>query len=151
MAILIASGVNLDLLGRRDPKIYGSQTLVDMETLVCGQWARLKQQYALSASEDLVFFQTNDEAEFLGKLDSSWTGMVLNPGAWTHTSLALGDRLEALAKPFVEVHVSNLSGREAFRQHSYCAPHARGVIQGFGIHSYLVGLEALLQSLQSKP
>lgn len=141
--ILIANGVNLDLLGRREPTIYGKQDLEALEILL--------RQYEKDQSGrvSLSFFQSNEEAAFLAKLSEGWDGIVLNPGAWTHTSLALADRLAGLAVPFVEVHISNLSSREPFRQHSYCAPYACGIVSGFGFIGYRVALEGLLCKLEA--
>ena len=142
MAILIASGVNLDLLGQREPAIYGHKTLKDMQVLLTKNWAGLAKQYGF-LREKIVFYQTNSESELLAKISEPWQGIVLNPGAWTHTSLALADRLAGLGVHFVEVHLSNLSAREEIRKHSYCAPHALGVVSGFGIEAYLLGLQGL--------
>lgn len=136
--ILVASGVNLDLLGRREPGIYGSATLHDLESIASREFA---------ARAELVFAQTNVESEYLALLDGAWDGAVINPGAWTHTSLALADRLAGLQLPFVEVHLSNTAARESFRHHSYTARLAVGIVQGFGINSYLLGIEGLLRYL----
>ena len=149
MQILIASGVNLDLLGRREPDVYGRETLDDMQTLLSAEWPGLAKKFGF-AKDKLVFFQTNDEARLLEKISEQWRGVVLNAGAWTHTSLALADRLAGLQTKFVEVHISQLSQREDLRQQSYTAKHALGVIYGFGISSYLLGLEGLLIKLQHK-
>ncbi len=150
MNILIASGVNLDLLGRREPEIYGHDTLDDMQDLLKSEWPDLKKSFGDTRTL-LEFFQTNSEAELLTKLsEKKWAGVVLNAGAWTHTSLALADRLVGLSLCYVEVHVSNTHIREPFRHKSYLAPHAIGVIQGFGIRSYLLGLEALVRHLRSQ-
>lgn len=146
MQILIASGVNLDLLGRREPSVYGHDTLADMEKLLTSEWPVLAKKFGF-AKDKLVFFQTNSETELLEKISEPWRGVVLNAGAWTHTSLALADRLAGLETKFVEVHLSQLSQREDFRQHSYTAKHALGVVYGFGISSYLLGLEGLLSKL----
>ena len=146
MTILIASGVNLDLLGTREPKIYGTDTLQDMNRLLKSEWPRIAKQFKVPR-EKLEFYQTNSESDLLAKISQPYKGIVINAGAWTHTSLALADRLVGLQIPFVEVHVSNLSGREEVRQHSFLAAHAVGVVHGFGIRSYLVGLEALMGSL----
>lgn len=146
MQILIASGVNLDLLGRREPAVYGTATLKDMENILLAEWPRLAKKYGVQ-KDKLVFFQTNDEADLFAKLSHPWRGVVLNPGAWTHTSLALADRLAGLETKFVEVHLSQLSQREAIRQQSLTAKHALGVVYGFGIESYLLGLEGLLSKL----
>ena len=153
--ILIASGVNLDLLGRREPSIYGESSLRDMEKLVKVNFASFQRQDSKQAHRGhkykLCFFQSNDEAKFLKELDQDFAGAVINAGAWTHTSLALADRLVGLGLPFVEAHVSNLETREPFRQHSYLSKHAICVIQGHGIKSYWLGLEALLAFLQLNP
>ena len=95
----------------------------------------------------LHFYQSNSEADFLNEISKKWDGALINPGAWTHTSLALGDRLAALQLPFVEVHISNLSQREDFRKHSYLSPHAVGVVYGFGLGSYGAALIGLLNHL----
>jgi 3-dehydroquinate dehydratase-2 len=140
--ILIANGPNLDLLGRRPESLYGACTLLDVESKLSATWA----QWQTPGS--LVFFQTNHEGELLDQLSAKpWSGMVLNPGAWTHTSLALADRIEALQLPFVEVHLSNLAKREPLRHHSFTASQAMGVIYGFGADSYVLGLRALMVKL----
>ena len=141
LRILVASGVNLDLLGRREPEIYGRATLADVEALLRAD---------APEGTDLTFFQTNDEAQYLARLGDGWDGAVLNPGAWTHTSLALADRLAGLGLPFVEAHLSNLHKREAFRQHSYAAAHAVGIVQGFGIDSYRLALLGLVRYLRAR-
>lgn len=148
MQILIASGVNLDLLGQREPDVYGHATLADMEKLLASEWPALAKKYGFT-KDKLHFFQSNSESELLEKISAPWRGVVLNAGAWTHTSLALADRLAALQTKFVEVHVSQLSQREDFRQHSYTAKHALGVVYGFGVSSYLLGLDGLLSKLAS--
>lgn len=149
MNILILSGVNLDLLGTRENHIYGKDTLADMENLLTSEWAQLRKTFPKFSKVGLTFFQSNDEAKFLEMISKKWAGIVINPGAWTHTSLALADRLRGVGIPFVEVHMSNLHAREDFRKVSFLAPHALGVVQGFGIRSYLLGLEGLV-SLTSK-
>lgn len=147
--ILVASGVNLDLLGRREPEIYGSNTLKDMESLLRKNW----QDEVVSrngSGYQLVFFQSNDEFRFLSELDKGYAGAVINAGAWTHTSLALADRLAGLSLPFVEAHVSDLSKREDFRQRSFLKRHAIEVIQGLGIQSYWVALQILVKYLDGR-
>ena len=146
--ILIASGVNLDLLGRREPSVYGVATLRDMEKMVKESYRKYLIEKRLQAYQ-LIFFQSNDEARFLRELDRGYAGAVINAGAWTHTSLALADRLVGVPLPFVEAHVSNLLTRESFRQHSFLAEHAICVVQGLGIQSYWVAFEALLEYLSS--
>ena len=147
--ILVASGVNLDLLGRREPEIYGSDTLKDMESLLRKNWQNEAVSFNGSGYQ-LVFFQSNDEFRFLSELDKGYAGAVINAGAWTHTSLALADRLAGLSLPFVEAHVSDLSKREDFRQHSFLKAHAIEVIQGLGIQSYWVALQILVKYLDRR-
>jgi 3-dehydroquinate dehydratase-2 len=147
--ILIASGVNLDLLGCRQPQIYGTKTLADMELIVrrCLQdW--LRRQTGVKVK--LVFFQTNSEESFLREISRDYAGAVINAGAWTHTSLAIADRLLGLSLPYVEVHVSNVRKRESFRKKSYLSQHAITSVSGLGIGSYAKGLEALLNHLFKK-
>ncbi|MCB9228784.1 MAG: type II 3-dehydroquinate dehydratase [Deltaproteobacteria bacterium] len=144
--ILVANGVNLDLLGRREPDIYGKQTLGDIETALT-QLARGLEATGCFRSCRLSFYQSNSEEQFLLKLSEPWDGILLNPGAWTHTSLALGDRMKALGTPYIELHLSALCRREAIRQRSYTAEAALGVIQGLGPDSYTAGLTALLSYL----
>jgi len=147
--ILIANGVNLDLLGRRESEHYGCESLPAIEKRIV-EYAQQLQQIWPQAHFDMSFYQSNDEGAFLAQLDQGWDGVVINPGAWSHTSLALADRLVALRVPFVEVHLSNLARREKFRQKSYAAPHACGVVYGFGSDSYLTGLTGLLLHLHKE-
>ena len=144
-SILIANGVNLDLLGRRPENMYGLGTLEDLEQYILTQLPLVEK--AVGRTLSLTFFQSNSEPEFLNKLSEGWDGAILNPGAWTHTSLALADRLEALSLPFVEVHLSQVVKRERFRQRSFSAQYALGLIEGFGFHSYTLGLWALASHL----
>ncbi len=148
LRILVAHGVNLDLLGKREPQIYGSEGLVDIEALLRKSSPSLAALVGLEPPE-LSFFQSNHEGVFLDKLSEAWDGALINAGAWTHTSLALADRLAGLALPFVEVHLSNLARREEFRHFSYSAPHAKGVCYGFGLGSYISGLAGLYFQLSS--
>ena len=145
-SVLVANGVNLDLLGTREPDIYGNETLKDLETVLNQAAATLSAAAGIKGLK-LTFFQTNEESSYLEKFGEGFDGAIINPGAWTHTSLAIADRLKALSLPYVEVHISNLAGREDFRRHSYTAPGALGVVHGFGIASYKVGLYGLLQRL----
>ena len=142
LRILVASGVNLDLLGQRENDHYGHATLQDMEEQLRAQIL------TLGTTIDLTFFQTNDETKYLDILIQGWDGAVLNPGAWTHTSLALADRLAAIKLRFVEVHVSKVMAREKVRQHSFIAPLALGCVSGFGIDSYRIGLLGLLGAIR---
>lgn len=144
--ILVAQGVNLDLLGRRETDIYGQLSPSALEAEIQAFAVAVQPLYP-SLAFSLSFFQTNHEGLFLDELSRDWDGIIINPGAWTHQSLALGDRLRGLGTPFIEVHLSNIAAREAYRHHSYSAPHARGVVYGLGVGSYkaaLVGLLAIL-------
>jgi len=136
--IALLHGPNLDRLGVREPEIYGSDTLHDIDGRVVALGASL--------GVEVVPFQSNFEGTFLdhvGTLASEVDGVVINPAAWTHTSVALRDALAATGLPFVEVHLSNVSAREEFRKHSYLSDLAVGVVYGFGVESYLLGLRGL--------
>jgi len=142
------NGVNLDLLGQRQPELYGSFNLNDLESLLKKESVALAKASGIK-NVHLDFFQSNTESDFIEKLTSTKAdGLLINPAAWTHTSLALADRLAALKTPFVEVHISNLASREEYRQKSYSAPYAIGVVYGFGLDSYLVGLTGLFRHLK---
>ena len=147
LEILVANGPNLDLLGRREPGIYGKKGLTEIEADLKPQAAAFAASLGLGKIR-LSFFQSNHEGLFLDEIAKPWDGLLVNAGAWTHTSLAIADRLVGLAVPFVEVHLSNLSKREEFRKHSFLAPHASGVVYGFGADSYSVGLFGLLLHLK---
>lgn len=145
--VLVAQGVNLDLLGRREPSLYGTHTLEDIERVLRHD----VQQLALLAELpgcDLTFFQSNHEGVFLERLSSGFDGILINPGAWTHTSLALADRLKGLGVPYVEVHLSNIAAREKVRHVSLSAPAAAGCVYGLGVSSYQAGLWGLLLALR---
>ena len=147
--VLVANGVNLDLLGRREPNLYGRVTLQDLERDLSTKKDQIAQLSGFKSCE-LSFFQSNMEGEFLHKLSAqNWDGVILNPGAWTHTSLALADRLSGLQLKFVEVHLTNLYCRETFRQKSYSAPSALGVMMGVGPGVYHAALLGLLKALYS--
>jgi len=134
--VLVLNGPNLGLLGTREPEVYGSATYADLET-ACRECAK-----ALGIDVDVR--QTDDEATYLDWLHTSdAAAVVLNPGAWTHTSVAVRDAAAQLRAPFVEVHLSNPLAREEFRHTSYTAGLATGVIAGFGIDSYRLALQAL--------
>ncbi|SNR32276.1 3-dehydroquinate dehydratase [Lutibacter agarilyticus] len=133
--ILILNGPNLNLLGRREPTIYGSLTFEEF-------FESLKKKYA---DTDLVYFQSNIEGELIDKLHEvgfNFDGVILNAGAYTHTSVAIGDAIKGIETPVVEVHISNVHSREDFRHTSYIAPNAKGVIAGFGLQSYELALES---------
>jgi 3-dehydroquinate dehydratase II len=131
------------MLGKREPTVYGSQTLQSIND------ALLKHATELSIS--LTFFQSNHEGALVDSIQSALNvhqGILINPGAYTHTSVAIRDAIAAVAIPTVEVHLSNIHQREAFRHHSYIAPVAVGQISGFGADSYRLGLEGLVQYLR---
>lgn len=147
--ILVASGVNLDLLGRRQPEIYGSTSLKDVHDSLQALVPKLETLFSIDL--EMSYFQTNDECQFLDKVSGDWNGAVINPGAWTHTSLALADRLAGIELPFSEVHISNISNRDSIRSKSFTAPIAVGVSYGYGVESYHTGLFGLLSFLKSQP
>ena len=138
MKLMILNGPNLNLLGRREPEIYGSVT---MESY-------LEVLRACYPDVEIAYFQSNCEGEIINELhragfDPEMKGIVLNAGAYTHTSLAIADAVRAIDVPVVEVHISNVSAREEIRRRSLIAPACRGVIAGFGMDSYRLGVEAL--------
>ena len=142
--ILVLNGPNLNLLGTREPEIYGADTLADIE-------ARLH-SLAAENSLGLEFFQSNAEHALVDKLHDSRGKVdfiIINPAAFTHTSVALRDALTAVAVPFIEVHISNIHAREAFRQHSYLSDIAKGVICGLGPQGYELALQAAIRQLNS--
>lgn len=137
--ILILNGPNLNLLGKREPGIYGSQTMGQILDNLRVRFPQLVIEYA----------QSNHEGELIDRLqavgfDPSYVGVVLNAGAYTHTSLALADAIYAIDTPVVEVHISNVWSRESVRHHSMISPACRGVIAGFGMDSYRLAIEALI-------
>lgn len=142
--ILVLNGPNLNLLGTREPEIYGADTLADIETRL----------HSLAAENSLAleFFQSNAEHALVDKLHDSRGKVdfiIINPAAFTHTSVALRDALTAVAVPFIEVHISNIHAREAFRQHSYLSDIAKGVICGLGPQVYELALQAAIRQLNS--
>ena len=143
--ILVLNGPNLNLLGTREPATYGHETLADVSAL-CGQAA---EEFGLAVE----FRQTNHEGELLDWIHAArgrCAGIVINPAAWTHTSVAIRDAIAAISIPVVEVHLSNIYERETFRHHSMIAPVARGQISGFGPFSYMLGLQAVVQLMGAK-
>lgn len=142
-AIFVLNGPNLNLLGTREPEIYGTDTLADIET-AC-------QAVAERLGVPLIFRQTNHEGELVDWLQEARTaaaGVLLNAGALTHTSVALYDAIKAMAIPVLEIHLSNPLRREAFRHQSYIGMAAHGTIAGFGLRSYVLGMEALVPLIQ---
>lgn len=137
MKIQIINGPNLNLLGKREPGIYGSNTF---ETCL----EQLRQRYP---GVQIDYYQSNVEGELINRMQQDGftvDGIVLNAGAYTHTSIALHDCIRSLKSPVIEVHISNVHQREPFRHHSYLSPACRGVICGFGLDSYRLAIEALI-------
>lgn len=133
------------MLGKREPEVYGSQSLQDINDVLA--------QIAIALDVNLTFFQSNHEGALVDTIQAALNrhqGILINPGAYTHTSVALRDALAAVAIPTVEVHLSNIHKREAFRHHSYIAPVAIGQISGFGADSYRLGLEGLVTYLRKQ-
>lgn len=145
MRVAVIHGPNLRLLGRREPEVYGTDTLDDVN-------ARLSAQ-ADELGIAIETFQSNHEGELLDFIEEASgrvDGFLINPGAFTHTSIALRDALTGVDRPFVEVHLSNTAGRERFRRHSYLSGVAAGVVYGFGVESYLLGLRGLAAKIADR-
>jgi len=137
MKIIIINGPNLNLLGKREPEIYGSKTFEDY-------FQELKQHFS---SLNLEYYQSNIEGELISKIQEvgfTYDGIVLNAAAYTHTSIGIGDAIKAITTPVIEVHISNTFSREDFRHQSYISPNAKGVIIGFGLKSYELALHSFL-------
>lgn len=144
MRILIVNGPNINLLGTREPEIYGSLTLEKIEKELS--------EFASTLNVELKFFQSNIEGEIVDAIQKAkyeWdcNGIVINPAAYTHTSVAIRDAISAVALSAVEVHISNIHKREEFRKHSFIAPVCIGQIAGFGADSYKLGLKGLVDYL----
>ena len=144
--MLLLHGPNLNLLGVREPSVYGTTTLAEID-------ARL-QKVAKRAEVNLECFQSNGEGELIDRIHAAKVGgvsfIVINPGAYTHTSIALRDALSGVAIPFIEVHLSNVHAREEFRKHSFLADVAVGVVTGLGADGYEFALEAGIRRLSSQ-
>jgi 3-dehydroquinate dehydratase-2 len=142
MKVAVVHGPNLHLLGRREPEVYGSETLEDAN--------RALGKLAAELGVGIETFQSNHEGaivDFLEAARGRVDGFIVNPGGLTHTSVVLRDALVGAGVPFVEVHISNTAARERFRNHSYLSGVAAGVVFGFGIHGYLLALRGLVQRL----
>ena len=139
MRILVINGPNLNLLGKREPAVYGTTTLWDIES-------RLKKRFPQVQFE---FFQSNHEGAMIDQLqkamDGAFDGVVINPGAYSHYSYAIRDAIAALKTPVVEVHISNIHAREEFRRHSVITPVCKGVVAGFGEMSYELAVKFLVE------
>lgn len=137
--ILIINGPNLNLLGKREPLLYGSESFK-------GFFDSLVSHFAEAS---LAYVQSNDETSLIEALQDAegkgFNGIVLNPAAYGHTSIALADAVAASTLPVVEVHISNIFGRESFRHHSFLSKHAKGVLAGFGLDGYRLGIDYLLR------
>jgi 3-dehydroquinate dehydratase-2 len=135
--IIIINGPNLNLLGKREPEIYGFKTFDAFFNELQSEFPQFK----------LDYFQSNIEGELIDKLHDvgfSYDGIVLNAAAYTHTSVGIGDAIKGISTPVIEVHISNTYSREEFRHHSFVSPNAKGVILGFGLKSYSLALQSFL-------
>ena len=137
MKIGIINGPNLNLLGKREPEIYGSQTFEDYLEILKSKFPNVEFSY----------YQSNIEGELIDKIQEfgfSYDGIILNAGAYTHTSIGIGDAIKSITTPVVEVHISNTFSRESFRHQSYISGNAKGVILGFGMKSYELAIQSFL-------
>ncbi len=135
--IIIINGPNLNILGKREPEIYGSQSFEDY-------FKTLQEDFPVLM---LDYFQSNIEGELINKLHDvgfSYDGIVLNAAAYTHTSVGIGDAVKGISTPVIEVHISNTYSREEFRHQSFISPNAKGVVLGFGLKSYALALQSFL-------
>jgi 3-dehydroquinate dehydratase II len=137
MKIIIINGPNLNLLGKREPEIYGNQTFEDYFSLLKNKYSNI----------ELDYFQSNIEGELISKIQEvgfSHDGIILNAAAYSHTSVGIGDAVKAISTPVIEVHISNTFSRETFRHHSYISANAKGVIIGLGLKSYDLALQSFI-------
>ena len=137
MKIIIINGPNLNLLGKREPEIYGAHSFDDYFKVLQNKFSAI----------DISYFQSNIEGKIIDKLHEvgfSYDGVILNAAAYTHTSVGIGDAVKATETPVVEVHISNVHAREEFRHQSFIAANAKGVIVGFGLKSYDLAIESFL-------
>lgn len=146
MALYILNGPNLNLLGSREPEIYGRATLDDI--------GKALDVHAKKAGQTIEFRQSNHEGvlvDWIQEARAKGKGLIVNPGAYTHTSIAIHDALKTLSIPKIELHLSNVHAREAFRRHSYVSPAVDAVICGLGAAGYLTALDALIRLIDKKP
>ncbi len=145
MKILIIHGPNLNMLGKREPSIYGAGTLQEINRLLREEAKRLDVKTEV--------FQSNSEGEIVGRIQDAMNksdGILINPGAYTHTSIAIRDAILSAGLPVVEVHISNIYKREDFRQKSFISGVSVGVVSGFGSDSYILGLNGLVSYLRAR-
>jgi 3-dehydroquinate dehydratase-2 len=146
--IWVLNGPNLNLLGTREPAVYGSATIADVEA-VCRHAAQ-------AHGAEIEFRQSNHEGELIdwlheaGRAARDTLGVVFNAGAYTHTSVALGDAVKAIAVPVIEVHLSNVHAREPFRHHSYLSPACAGIVVGFGVTGYALAIDGLARTAKAR-
>lgn len=143
-SLLILNGPNLNLLGTRQPDVYGSTTLADIEAMCL--------EHVSKTQDQIEFGQSNHEGALIDMIHAALgkhDGIILNAGAYTHTSIALMDAIKSVALPVIELHLSNVHAREPFRHKSYLAPVALGVICGFGAHGYVLAVDAMLDHLRA--
>lgn len=137
MQIAIINGPNLNLLGKREPEVYGSETFEDYFESLKAKFPHIQFSY----------FQSNIEGELIDKIQEfgfTYNGIILNAGAYTHTSIGIGDAVKAISTPVIEVHISNTFSRESFRHQSYISGNAKGVILGFGLKSYELAIQSFV-------
>ncbi|HRB72700.1 MULTISPECIES: type II 3-dehydroquinate dehydratase [unclassified Flavobacterium] len=137
MKLIIINGPNLNLLGKREPEIYGSQSFEDYLEI-------LKKNFP---DVTLEYYQSNIEGELISKIQEKgfdYDGIILNAGAYTHTSIGIGDAIKAVTTPVIEVHISNTFSRESFRHQSYISPNVKGILIGFGLKSYDLAIQSFL-------
>ena len=138
MKIIIINGPNLNLLGKREPEVYGNVTFLDYFTDIKKKFADI----------ELEYFQSNIEGELIDKLHEvgfDYDGIILNAAAYTHTSIGIGDAVKAIEAPVIEVHISNVYAREEFRHHSYVSPNAKGIVIGMGMKGYELAVQSFLK------
>lgn len=145
MKILVINGPNMQLLGKREPEVYGNESLVDVQEMVA--------KFADTMGMETEFFQSNHEGDIVDKIGNSGdeiAGIIINPAAYTHTSVAIHDAIKGIAKPTIEVHLSNIHTREGFRHNSLTVPACVGQICGFGTQGYKLAIEAMFEILKKK-